>query len=137
MEFGEIEQRLPAKQPGIYEIHTRSGIALKVGISHDLRDRLLAHRESRQSALKLKPGGTWSNPDDVESKKSILAKHLYFDSTISPAHDLTCQSGRRAFLSECCYIVVESSASKDDVREIENRREASSGFRYVGHVLIR
>src|SRR5688572_14697033 len=93
--FSEIEQHVPDGQPGIYEIHTTSGIRLKIGISSNLRKRLIQHRQSRQTALKLKPGGNRSNPQDVQSKQSILTQHLYYDAQIAPDFDLVSESGRR------------------------------------------
>ena len=65
--FGEIEANILGG-PGIYEIRTDDGIRLKVGIGKDLRKRLLQHRASRQSCLKLKSGGHWSRPGDVEAR---------------------------------------------------------------------
>jgi hypothetical protein len=38
--FSEIEAKVP-KEPGICEIHTDTGKALKVGISANMRKRLL------------------------------------------------------------------------------------------------
>jgi hypothetical protein len=69
-------------------IHTNDGCALKVGIGMNLRERLSQHRDSLDSRLRLKPGGTRDNPDDVESKGSILAKHLYYDSSVTSGYDL-------------------------------------------------
>ena len=54
--FSEIEAKVP-KEPGICEIHTDTGKALKVGISANMRKRLLQHQALRQNRLKLKPGG--------------------------------------------------------------------------------
>lgn len=84
---------------GVYEIHGRNGMALKVGIASNLRRRLQNHRASRDSGLRLKAGGSWNNPDDVESHSSILAKHLYYDSTITTAYDL--KNGSRSQIVSC------------------------------------
>jgi len=135
--FSEIEARIGPGQPGLYEIRTLSGEKLKVGITNDLRDRLADHRASRQSGLKLRPGGDWSRPDEVDSKKSILAKHLYYDEAIAPDYDLKTETGRRAFLSEACVILVEPNSSREKARELEKQREGQGGFRYVGDVIIR
>jgi hypothetical protein len=135
--FSEIEQHVPASGPGLYEIHTTTGIPLKVGISKNLRERLIQHRASRQSGLNLKPGGTWDSPRDVESKKSVLAQHLYYDAQISPSFDLTCESGRRDFLEKCCVIVIELTDSPAAAKTLEKGRELSGLFRYVGPVMKR
>jgi len=135
--FSEIEARIAPGQPGLYEIRTLSGEKLKVGMAKDLRDRLVAHRASRQSGLRLKPGGDWSRPDDVDSKKSILAKHLYYDEAIAPDYDLKTEAGRRAFLSEACIILVEPTNSRQRARDLEKKREDRGGFRYFGDVVIR
>jgi len=92
--FSDIESIVPAKA-GIYEMHTLTGIPLKVGISVNLQERLMQHRASRQSALKLKAGGERSNPKDVQSKSSILAKHLYYDTSLVADYDLKSEAGRR------------------------------------------
>jgi hypothetical protein len=135
--FSEIEQHVAAGQPGLYEIHTLTGIPLKVGISKNLRERLVQHRASRKSGLKLKPGGTWDNPRDVESKKSVLAHHLYYDAQISPGFDLTTEVGRRDFLEQCCVIVIELTDSSAAAKILETSRELSGVFRYVGAVMKR
>lgn len=135
--FSDIEQHVPAIGPGLYEIHTITGIPLKVGISKNLCKRLIQHRASRQSGLKLKPGGTWADPRDVESKKSVLAQHLYFDAQISSSVDLTSEAGRREFLENFCVIVIELTDSLDAARALEKSRELSGIFRYVGPVMER
>src|SRR5258708_6120575 len=94
--FDQIESCIQ-EGPGIYEIHTDTGIPLKVGIGGSLRKRLSQQRASRQSCLKLKPSGHWSRPDDVKAKGSILAKHLYFDHAITCDYDLRTEAGRRGF----------------------------------------
>lgn len=135
--FAEIEQRIKLGQTGIYEIHTVSGMPLKVGIAIDLRKRLIQHRASRQNALKLKPGGKWLSPKDVLSKQSILAKHLYYDATIAPRYDLKSEAGRREFLEKCCVIIAQPTSCRNEARTLEKQREAIGEFRYFGKVRIR
>src|SRR5208283_3689809 len=129
--FSDIESIVPA-QAGIYEIHTFTGIPLKVGISANLRKRLIQHRASRQSALKLKAGGQRCNPSDVQSKSSILAKHLYYDTSLIADHDLQSEAGRRTFLEEKCYFVFELTGNRAKARDLEKMRERQLQFRYVG-----
>lgn len=136
LKFSEIPSGVP-DSPGIYEIHTLEGIALKVGIASNLRSRLNQHAKSRQSGLKLKPGGNWSNPSDVISKGSILAKHLYFDSVIAPGYDLQTQDGRRDFLESECRVYFEVMPSRELAREKEVLREREGDYRYVGRVIVR
>ncbi|WP_166360202.1 hypothetical protein [Pseudomonas akapageensis] len=128
--FSEIERAVPDK-PGIYEIYTVDGLALKVGIGKDLRKRLIQHRKSRQNRLVLKIGGDWDNPSDVTSKQSILAKHLYFSSPVE-GYDLKTETGRQAFLEECCYVLFRVTSTREEARAIERQREADGGFSYVG-----
>lgn len=127
--FAEIDLHVPA-EPGLYEIHTLDGQALKVGIGKNLRKRLDQHYRSRQSRLVLKAGGDWSNPRDVESKQSILTKHLFFAK--AEGYDLKSEAGRRAFLEERCYILFRTTATREEARELERRKEVSGGFRFVG-----
>jgi hypothetical protein len=129
----EIESVVPAAA-GIYEIHTLTGIPLKVGIGKNLRKRLLQHRASRQSALKLKAGGQRRNPSDVRSKGSILAKHLYYDTSLAAEYDLTSEAGRRLFLKERCYFIFEQTTSGAEARKLEEIRERQVRFRYIGNV---
>ncbi len=131
--FSEIERNVPEK-PGIYEIHTDAGIALKVGIGVNIRRRLLQHRASRQSCLKLRPGGHRCNQSDVQSKGSILTKHLYYDKSITVAYDLMAERGRRMFLDERCYILFKITASMASARELEKRLEGCGRFRYMNLV---
>jgi hypothetical protein len=135
--FSEIERFVRARQPGIYEIHTVSGVKLKVGVAGDLLARLKDHRASRDSGLKLVAGGDRSKPSDVESKKSILAKHLFYDEAIAPAYDLKSEMGRRRFLEECCLVFFEPTQSRQDAKRLEEPREGSGEFRYVGEVRVR
>ncbi len=135
--FNEIEDVVPLDKPGIYEIHTIAGVPLKVGISGNLRKRLLQHRASRQSGLRLKPSGNFSNPSDVASKASVLAKHLYYDRSITSKYDLTTEAGRRSFLQECCYIIFDVTEDRIEAKDIERQREENDSFRYVGECHVR
>jgi hypothetical protein len=134
--FEKIENQIPSG-PGLYEIHTDTGIALKVGIGVSLRKRLLKHQASRQSCLRLKSGGDRRNPDDVVSKGSILAKHLYYDQSITRMYDLQSEAGRRSFLFEKCHIIFRTTETKQAARELEKIRECGGAFRYVGRVTVR
>ena len=135
IKFGDIDSTVPTS-PGIYEIHTNNDVPLKVGISANLQRRLLQHRESRQKYLNLRLGGTWSNPDHVISKRSILAKHLYFEETRGD-YDLKTENGRREFLSKECYILFRVTKSRTDARELEKLLERKGRFRYAGRVIVR
>lgn len=135
--FAELENRVPPGHAGVYEVHTVDGIALKVGVAGDLRERLKQHRESRDSGLKLRPGGSFGDPNDVESKKSILAKHLYFDFAIAPDYDLQSQIGRRAFLIEKCLVRIRFTATRQEAVQLESALEKSGRFRYVKTVIVR
>lgn len=132
LRFSEIST-LPAA-PGVYEIWASSRVALKVGIAANLRQRLKAHAASRQSRLTLRPGGRWTDPRDVRSNKSILAKHLYFDREITHEFDLATESGRRDFLAARCIIRYRTTASRDAARAIEVKLEATGRYRYHGLV---
>ncbi|MBN1458715.1 MAG: hypothetical protein JXA57_04210 [Armatimonadetes bacterium] len=136
MRFSEIDA-LPAGLPGLYEIRLLDGSGLKIGIAKDVRKRLMAHRRSPDSGLRLKPGGVRSNPSDVVCKRSILGKHLYYDEAIAPGYDLKTQSGRQQFLLNNCTIDVRFTTSKEAARELERRLEASGDYRYVGNVVSR
>lgn len=130
VQFSEIKSKVPAK-PGLYEIYTDFGLALKVGISGNIQKRLLQHAQSRQNGLKLKPRGSWENPKDVESKRSILAKHLYF-SSLSDEFDLKTEIGRQEFLLTRCYVLFRVTATRDEARAIEKVLEAEGQFCFVG-----
>lgn len=132
LHFSEVST-LPAA-PGIYEIWARRRVPLKVGIAANLRQRLMAHAASRQSGLRCKPSGRPTEPSDVRSNKSILAKHLYFDREIARGFDLTTEEGRRSFLATRCFIRYRTTASADAARVIEKRLEATSQYRYQGRV---
>src|SRR5687768_9128658 len=135
--FSEINSKVPEK-PRVYEIHTDAGVALKVGIGSNLRKRLLQHRASLQSCLPLKKGrGDRSDPNQVQSKRSILAKHLYYDTSIAPGIDLRLESERRLFLEEKCHIIFTVAESIEQAREWERQREGSGAYRYTGTVVKR
>ncbi len=143
--FSEIEKGIKKEvppKPGVYEIWTDCGISLKVGISKDIRKRLLQHRASRQSGLKLKPNFEEAdriNPNNVQSKSSILAKHLYYDQTLAKKYklDFKKENDRRKFLLENCYIIFEITETRENAREIERKCERNEQFRYIGRVIIR
>ncbi len=122
---------------GVYEIHTDDGFALKVGIGANLRRRLVRHKMSRDSGLRVKVNGDRNHPDHVESKSSVLAKHLYYDRSLTADYDLKTQAGRRAFLMERCHILIERVPTLLFARDIERSRERTGSFRYVGRVVIR
>ncbi len=134
--FDEISEKVPAR-PGVYEIYTKDGIALKVGIASNLRQRLLQHARSSQNALKFAHDKVELGPGAVTSKQSILAKHLYFDSSISSECDLESEKGRQKFLTEFCYLVVSVTKTREMARTIERGKEAKGGYRYVGRVRLR
>lgn len=140
--FDEIEANVQ-NEPGYYEIYTKQGIALKVGIGSNIRRRLIQHRASRQSGLRRYPEGGIVNPNDilnpsdVRSKSSILAKHLFFDETIAAGYNLKTQEGRNAFLiDKCCFKFIHTE-TRVIARNLEIRRENPELFRYVGNVIIR
>lgn len=134
--FSQIKEMI-GLTPGLYEVYTNDGIALKVGIAKDLRSRLTAHGESKQSRLKVKDARKSIEPQNIESKKSILTKHLYFDSEISKKYDLTTEFGRQEFLQNECYIVVKTTNTREEARELEKDLEVSGKYRYVGLVIRR
>lgn len=133
--FSEIDRI--ENRPGIYEIHTKTGIPLKVGIGIDLQTRVRNHANSYQSCLVLMLGGTWRNPQHIRSTKSILAKHLYFDRTLSSRHDLRREQERQRFLSEECQVFVRYTRTVDIARKLEREREVTGMFRYLGDVRLR
>jgi hypothetical protein len=128
--FSDIPTKVP-DGPGLYEIHALAGTAMKVGISSNLRRRLIQHGESKQQYL-LCPDGNWSDPDKVMSKRSVLAKHLYFYS--AEGYDLKLEEERRRFLNERCYILFKVTSSRVEARELEKELEATGRFRFVGRV---
>ncbi len=143
IKFSEVGDEIK-ESPGIYEIHTHSGIPLKVGVAENLKKRLSSqHGPSRQSGLKPKNGSKLSNssdPSEVESKASILAKHLFFDKSITEQYDLRTEEGRRSFLENECYIRYEyrpNGRKSQKLKDEEKKREKSGKFRYVGKVIRR
>lgn len=132
--FNEIEEKV-LRKPGIYYIYTDDGCPIKVGIGVNLQKRLRQHRASKQCYLRLKQAGNRVNPNDVVSKQSILAKHLYYDKSLAPDYDLTTQAGRQTFLLERCYIVFEHMPTRECARNLEAALESQKLFRYVGRVI--
>lgn len=133
--FSQVDQLL--NKPGLYQIFTDDGIPLKVGIATKLRARLRQHAKSSQNYLQFKHKGTDIQPSDVRSKRSILAKHLYFDSSITPDYKLTTEEGRRNFLQADCYLVITYTENRAAARELEKLLEAEKFFRYQGKVIRR
>ncbi len=133
--FADIDVRVP-KAPGVYEVHTDAGVPLKIGIAVNLLTRLKSHRASRESGLRWREGSDRTNPDDVVSKSSILAKLLYFDTALTATFDLKTELSRRRFLAERCYLLVTPMTLEEALR-VENEGERSDRFRYVGRVRAR
>ncbi|WP_420933179.1 hypothetical protein ACOJR9_11880 [Alteromonas sp. A081] len=133
--FSQVDQLLD--RPGLYQIFTDDGTPLKVGIASKLRARLRQHAKSSQKYLRFKHEGTDIQPSDVRSTRSILAKHLYFDSSIAPSFGLTTEEGRRKFLQAECYLLITYTDSKVNARELEKLFEAKRIFRYQGTVVGR
>jgi hypothetical protein len=135
--FDEIEAKVPGLVPGIYEIHTVDGLPLKVGISGNLRKRLLQHRASLQRGLQFNIAEEIAGPEDITSKRSILAKHLYCDSSLTSEFDLKTEAGRSAFLVKKCYITFSITETREEARRLERQRELEGRFRYTGKVISR
>ncbi len=133
MRFSEVAT-IAGGRPGMYEVQTLRGVPLKVGIAGDLKVRLLQHAASLQSRLKLKPNGSWRRPRDVASKGSVLAKHLFFDRSITKRYRLRTQAGRRRFLENQCRVLIHSTHSRSAARAMEKARERTGRFRYTGAV---
>ena len=136
IKFSEI-RNLVESTTGIYEIYLNDGTPLKVGIAKNLRSRLRMHFGSKQRRLKIKNCDDPITPNNMQSKQSIFAKHLYFDSTISTTHDLTTETGRVEFLENCCFLTFQYTESREVAREIEKEYEKSGKYRYVGRVVKR
>lgn len=136
LKFSQIMSRVD-ELPGLYEIYTADGMCLKVGISVNLRKRLIAHGKSQQGRLRLKINGLGYTLENVQSKQSILAKHLYFDSTLTTKYDLKSEIGRVSFLENECLVKCQYTSTKDEARELERIKEVSGNYRYVGRVLQR
>lgn len=133
--FDQASQLL--KKSGLYQIFTNDEIPLKVGIAKELRTRITHHAKSSQKYLKFKHDGTELKPCNVRSARSILAKHLYFDSSISKDYDLKTEEGRREFLKAECYIKIIYTVSREAARDLERIFEAKRIFRYQGMVIQR
>lgn len=119
---------------GIYQIWTKEGGALKVGIASNLRKRLRQHRKSRQPKL---VGDDPVLPAAWRSKSSILAKHLFFDRSLDTAYDLSIQQGRQRYLDEKCVITYYVTGSRDEARRLEKELERTGQFAYCGEVQVR
>ena len=132
--FSEVETAVPSA-PGLYEIVTDEGKLLKVGISGNLRRRLIQHRQSKQNRLKLKDGGDWSNPSDVLSKQSILAKHLFFQTPVT-GYDLKTEAGRQCFLEQRCHLLITVTLTRHEAREMEKLKEQSGAYQFVGDTKV-
>ncbi len=133
------------RAPGVYEIWMKqpnpdTPLLLKVGRSRDLSRRL---RDHRASGGLYGPNGLRNDqiprnvqPTDVRSKKSILAKHLFFDRQLARSqYDLATQSGRQHFLEECCEVYYCNFGYEEAVaweKHIEN--SYSSEIRYMRRV---
>jgi hypothetical protein len=140
--FNEINDKVP-NAPGKYEIYTKQDIPLKVGIGVNLRKRLTQHFVSRQNGLRLHNGNhlnpyvDYLYPRDLISKRSILAKHLYFDRSITSSYNLRTEEGRQMFLLEQCYFLFKRTETKEEAERLEMEVEQVGAFRYVGRVIIR
>jgi hypothetical protein len=137
LKFSEIKRFIPRHVTGVYEIHTVRGVALKVGISTNLRRRLRHHGQSLQSGLTFKAAHSAQHPREVTSHRSILAKHLYFDRSIAPRYNLRSETGRQKFLEKNCRVRIKLTSSEAAARRIETRQERSERFRYRGRVIER
>lgn len=122
--------------PGLYKIYTIDGTPLKVGIAVNLRKRLKQHARSLQRRLKPKIADQVHAPRDLQSKQSILAKHLYFDRSLTDKYDLTTELGRQAFLTQQTYLLITYTKTREEARELEKIEEASGIWRYQGRVKI-
>lgn len=71
-----------------------------------------------------------TEPGDVRSTKSILARHLFFDTEIAPDLDLTTEEGRRRFLITRCSIRYRCTPSRAAANAIERKLEATGRYRY-------
>jgi hypothetical protein len=67
----------------------------------------------------------------------ILAKHLYFDRSITDKYDLETETGRRAFLIAECYATIKYTDSIEEAKQLEAIREKEVPWRYIGRVVIR
>ncbi|WP_301836168.1 hypothetical protein [Pseudidiomarina terrestris] len=124
------------RSPGLYQIHTFDGIPLKVGIAANLRRRLTQHGRSLQSKLKPIADCAVSDPHHLRSKQSILAKHLYFDRSLTEDYDLETEVGRQNFLAHQTYLLVTYTDTRDEALRLEKIAEAFDIWRYQGRVKI-
>lgn len=133
--FVEIETKV-SSVPGIYEIWTNTGVPLKVGISNNLKKRLKQHASSPDCLIndEIDP----SQPAYLTSKKSILAKHLYFDHAIADVarYDLTTQVGRRTYLANECKIKFQATKDTKKARYFEKFLEKLGKFRYARKIRV-
>ena len=136
IEFSQVNS--VNRESGLYEILLKSGTLLKIGIGKDLRSRLNKHAKSYQKSLKVANGELRNvvTPEEVVSKSSILAKHLFFDSEIAPEYDLRTQSGRRQFLSDKCEIRLQY-CDMDQAKVLERQMESTGNYRYCRRVMVR
>lgn len=102
-----------------------------------MQKRLRAHASSKQKYLQIKDKTSGELPSDLISKRSILAKHLYFDDEITSAYDLTTELGRQAFLKDECYLEITYTDSREIARKLEVKAEKLGIFRYRGRVIKR
>ncbi|RUO56894.1 hypothetical protein CWI70_01715 [Pseudidiomarina homiensis] len=122
--------------PGLYQIHTFDGIPLKVGIAKNLRQRLRQHARSLQRKLQPTKSEPIGDPSHLRSKQSILAKHLYFDHSLTANYDLTTELGRQTFLAHEAYLLITYTASRDEAERLEKIAEATGIWRYQGRVRV-
>jgi hypothetical protein len=128
--------KLAKNRPGIYEIRM-DRIPLKVGIAGKLLKRLRQHARSSQKCLKSSFPEPWSNPSQVKSTASILAKHLYFDTSFAPIFNLHTEQGRVTFLEQRCKVRFEETRTREAARRKERSLEAIGKYRYLGRVEAR
>jgi hypothetical protein len=124
------------RAPGVYEIRCPAGL-LKVGIAGDLRRRMRAHARSRQSGLVSSHRAPWTEPSRVKSSRSILAKHLYFDSSVAPSRNLITEAGRAGYLLKECQYRFKLTPTREVARVLEIELERTGTYRYVGAVMKR
>ena len=135
MRIDEAVVKAPSR-PGLYQIKMGREF-LKVGISANLRKRLHQHAKSSQARLKSPLPEPWTDPNQVASKGSILAKHLYFDRQVTQVYDLCCEEHRVAFLREQCWVCFRPTRSREAARLLERELETTGKYRYVGRVVRR
>jgi hypothetical protein len=104
---------VPQKR-GLYQIYRNDGTPLKVGISDNLRRRLMTNHRV-------------SNTDN-----SMLAVHMKLDASLTPDYDFAKRTHRQQFLKKECYILWEVIEDKEELRRREKELEATGSFRYTG-----